>query len=253
MLVLWWHLIQFGRQGIEDHNPVEKIMCDITVFCKYIEKFVSRMKNTNPDWTQIGYKLQILIEILRELEVDEYGKKSLCDFIENILFDGTKLLNENTISSLVKCAEKCIRSDLLGRYLGHILNGICDDVPSVDQKIDEFIGFVQDDEIKVRIAQIKCQILEMKEKEKSCLDADEHVQLHQVQHEIKELRIRIIDICRDYGTGYDEEIFDISDCEMSTEAIIKCLQIFFYGCHSFKTDVPPPEMTLFYQNFVHGK
>ncbi|XP_055304909.1 uncharacterized protein LOC129569764 [Sitodiplosis mosellana] len=252
MLIFWWLLIQFGRHETEDQSPVEQIMSDVDPFCKYIQAFLSRMDNKNPDdWTQNGYKLQILIEILHELHVDEFGRKSLGDFVSNTLLNETQVLNETTISGLVKCAEKSVRNDILGQYFSEILRGICDKIPSIDQKIDEIIELIQNDDLKLRITQIKSQILELKEEADSSINESNYRQLRTVRHQIKELRIQIVDICRDYCAYDHEKDIDISAYELSTEEIIKCLQIFFYSCHSIKSTRAPPEMIFFYGDFVY--
>lgn len=257
MLIFWCLLIQFGRNDNENQHSVDQIMCDVVTFCEYIQAFVSHVKNDNntDDSTEDGFKfkIQILIEMLLDLDLDEFGKEALSDFVANLLINETEVLNETTISSLVKCAEKSVQNEILGQYFVDILHGIYAKVPSIDQKIDDLTQMVDNSEQKLRITQLKSQILDLKEDQDSSLNAENYKRLRQVQYEIKEIRIQIVDICRDFGKYDNEEDLDLSAYEMSTSEIIKCLQIFFYSCHSIRSDRAPTEMILFYGNFVYRK
>lgn len=245
MAIFWWLLIQFGRRDNED--SVEQILCNVDTFCKYIQEFLLSIKT---DWMQNGFKVQILIDILRELDVDEFGRKSLSDFVANTLMNETKLLNETAILSLVKCAEKSVQNNKRGQYFANILQGICDRVPSIDRKINELISLVRGDDVKLRITQLKSQILELKEEEISLMDENNFKHLREIRCQIKQLNMQIIDICRDFGAYDQEKDIDISAYELSAEEIIKCLQIFFYSCHSIES---PSEIALFYGSFVYRK
>lgn len=253
MLIFWWLLIQFGRNDNGNQHSVDQIMCDVVTFCEYIQAFVSHIKNDNntDDWTENVFKIQILISMLLELDLDEFGKEALSDFVANLLLNETEALNETTISSLVKCAEKSVQNEILGQYYVDILHGICEKVPSIDQKIDDLTEMVENSDQKLHITQLKSQILDLKEDQDSSLHADNYVRLREVQNKIKEIRIQIVDICRDFGTYDKEEDLDLSAYEISTSEIIKCLQIFFYSCHSIRSDRAPPEMILFYGEFVY--
>lgn len=248
MLVFWRLLIQFGRESKDD--SIEPIMCDVDAFCKFIQAFVDRMHPEN--WQQNGFKIQILIEILSELDVDEYGKKSLNDFVANTLLNQTELLNEASIASLVKCAAKSNRNDL-GQFIGDILYGVCNKIPSIDRRIDELIESVQGDELKLQISQLKSKILDLKEVEIRLADAKDYVRLRGIRHEIKELRMQIVDICRNASTNDHQQDIDMSTCEMSEVEIIKCLQIFYYSCHLINSTRAPPKLALFYGDFIYRK
>lgn len=253
MLIFWWLLIQF-RHECDDQTPVEHIMSDVDTFCKYIQRFLSRMEyDDSVDWTENRNKVQILIEILRELDVDEFGRKSLADFVSKTLLNETKLLNETTVSGLVKCAAKSVRNDMLGQYYTEILRGIFDRVPSIDQKIDGMINLVPNDDLKLLPLQLKTRILELKEEVCSSINENNYIKLRGVRQQIKELCMQIVDICRDFGADDSDKEIDINAYELSTDEIIKCLQIFFYGCDSIESDRAPPDMVLFYADFIYRK
>lgn len=257
MLILWWLLIQFGRNNNENQLSVDQIMCDVVTFCEYIQAFISYVKNDkNADDSkkdEFTWKIQILIDMLLDLDLDEFGKEALNDFVANLLINETEVLNETTISSLVKCAEKSVRNEILSQYFVDIFHEINAKVPSIDQKIDDLTEMVENSEQKLRITQLKSQILDLKEDQDSSLNGENYARLRQVQNEIKEIRIQIVDICRDFGAYDNEEDLDLSVYEMSTNEIIKCLQTFFYSCHSIRSDRAPPEMVLFYGDFVNRK
>lgn len=250
-LVFWLTLFQFGQ--CHSQINLEHIICDVDVFCEYILAFIQYLK-TNEDQNERlenQYKIQVLVEILHVLDVDEFGRSSLRDFVSNILINEMEIFNETAISGLVKCAAKIIHVSTIGQYFYDILQSIYNKIPSIDHKIDELAQTVADNDQKLLISQLKTRILELKEEEHELIDSGAGAA--KVRAELRIVRQKIIDICRDYGTHDGELDVDLSVYEMSIQETIKCLQIFYFSCHSTRTARTTPEMALFFKDIVYRK
>lgn len=246
--------MQFFHQHNNDQDTLDKIMCDVDTLCRYIQTFITHTKAISSDdliSEQNRRKVQILVEILYEQEIDEYGRVTLINFVSQILTNETELLNETTIARLVKCVAKGVQSNALVRYFLDIFDGICGKVPLIDPKIDEIIKMVSNIDAKISIAQLKSQIMELKEDENDVINQCNYTKLCGVRNQMKQLRLQIINICRDFGTFDFEPDINLDEHELSTKDTIKCLQIYFYSCHLMQQIRVPPEMTLFYANFIY--
>lgn len=252
-LTFWLTLFQFGQ--CHSQIDLEPIICDIDIFCKYILAFVQHMK-ASQEWMQEEnrYKIQILIEILHAIEVDEFGRRSLLDFVSKILINETEIVNETTISSLVKCGAKIMHGTTFAQYFHDILQDIYNKIPSIDRKIDELVQTVEDNDQQMLILQLKARVLELKEDENELINSTHGFSdAAKVRTEIRNVRQKIIDICHDFGTHDKELNVDLSAYEMSIQETIKCLQIFYFTCDSTRTVRATPEMALFFKDVVYRK
>lgn len=255
-LVFWLVLIRFIRTHNNNHqNNPEHGICDAVTLCEYIRTFIAGISNGDVNGSEEDNRwcLQVMVEILYELDMDEFGNDATKQFAAEILLDETAILSETTVSILVKCAAKSVQPSRFGRYYVGILQCICNQIPSINEKINEMVQMVTDSEKRLAVTQLKSQIMELQEREIELIESDMPVNIRRdlsnIRIEMRALRQQIIDICSDFDTE-----ISLDDYELSKQDIIKILQIFQYVCHSIpRMTRTSPDIALFYRNVIHGE
>lgn len=247
MLVYWCTLLQFGRRQTNKKNEIEHIRCDVTTLCGYITEFINSVQASEKP-----YKLHVLIQILRELDLDEYGKTVLEDFAMNLLLKDTEWLSEKAMETLICLTSKSCPARF-GQNIVNILQRICDKIPSIDAKIEELLKTVQNEEHQVNIHQLKTRVMELREEELQSMEHENYVRLNQIRLEIRVIHEQIFDTLRESGTINQDLHTDLNTYEMSTEDTIKCLQIYMFSCQSLQEGISYPEIMMFYKKFVYRK
>lgn len=181
--VCWSALIEVAGKNTFN-GSTESVMCDLTTFCQYIIQFIQftekdeeTIENTSEE--EIQFILLILIKMIRKLDYsDEYTKKFLVKFIEDILQHQLDYLTEEMIQILVVYARKLLPFDYFDEYFTNLI----DDLRKLFQpdrldRISSIAAMIDNENQRMNIFTIKKQVLELSEELIKTIDSKKYEKL----------------------------------------------------------------------------
>ncbi|XP_017077993.1 condensin complex subunit 3 [Drosophila eugracilis] len=187
-LLIYWQCLS---EYLETEAPeMESVLPELSVFCKYMEKFCQFQKPDMDKFAQVEFQnmLLSLVEILESYDLgDEIGRGNMRLLIANLLKDC--LLDHKIVSVLVRCMEQLI-TDVNDRmqFFIEIIYELCELNTKQNELIHDrsLINKLLDDldtPLKMKISSLKVKILEMEEQEDNYVRQKEYMRAQSINDE----------------------------------------------------------------------
>lgn len=268
LVVYWLSLVEYIQEtdanGDEEDDQLQNVICELTTFCEYLTKYISYIRDSASDdpesWElqDNQYKLHLLIEILLKFDLgDEIGRQNLNAFVSKVL--SSQLLGENIIKKLVHCVESLIPGlDARLQYFIEIIRSIIDPSSAIDvcdPSIAALLDSIKDPETKVKIGQLKLQIMELREQEGDLTKNRNFARLESVTEELAARNEEFFGLLNTYSDTTTtlptpSELTTLNSKKVSKEWILHCLEIYFFAVCSYQTTSLTPNMFKLYEDFV---
>lgn len=268
LVVYWLSLVEYIQETdnnqSEEDDQLQDIICELTTFCEYLTKYINYIRETatnDPEsWeTQENqYKLNLLIEILLKFDLgDEIGRQNLDAFVSKVL--SSQLLGENIVRKLVRCVENLIPDlDARHQYFIEVIRSIIDPCSSIDvsdPSITALLDSIKDPEIKVKIGQLKLQIMDLREQESEFTKNRNFATLESVSEKLAACNENFFSMLNTYSDTAatlpaSSELTSLNSKKVSKEWILHCLEIYFFAVCSKQTTSLTQNMFKLYEDFV---
>ncbi|XP_055374016.1 condensin complex subunit 3 isoform X2 [Condylostylus longicornis] len=267
--IYWICLIEYLQQQMADE--IDVIIPELSTFCLYILKFCELRKLSNDDdkWRKMEnqYILLGLMEIVYTFDLgDEIGRENLKQLLGTLLKNHD--INGKVVEMVVRCAENLItnQEDRL-QFFVDIIKEITDtkagnlnDFLNNRNLIDELLDKNSDINLKLKITSLRVKILDLEEQERNYVDKKDYVEAQKITEEKSACHEEYMNLLKPLliQTSTSENSDRLKSAyvnlqqpkKITSEEIVKCLQISFYMVASKKVNSLTPNVCELYKNFI---
>lgn len=258
-----------GESSSDEQHDTEvttDIMPELSVFCDYVEKFLAEFKLSavaEEKYQKLTFNhcIIVLLEIAQMNDFgDEIGCNRLKALLKKILLEHE--VSENVIKEVARVVEKLV-ADVTPR-LGFFVD-IISQMVTLDASTEYSRQEIVEDLIKkanidtqVKANQLKMEMMELKEKEKTYVEQKLYTEAQRVSEQYVVLSEKLIELLRPFAeesNGTSQSLVDslssvVVAKKVSPADILKNLQICYYAITMKGMKVLTPEVVKIYNNFV---
>ncbi|XP_055916686.1 condensin complex subunit 3 isoform X2 [Eupeodes corollae] len=270
-VTLYWQcLIEHLSNTMDDE--LESIIPELSTFCSYVLKFCEVQKSATDKFMKMEfqYVLLSLLEILYLYDLgDEIGRENLKKLITTVL--KTNDLEEKLVEVIVKCTENLI-TDQNSRlqFFVEIIEEIThtssfknDTLINDRILIDELLEKHSDKDLKLKLSSLKVKILDLEEQEMNFVEMKDYVQAQRITEEKNAYTEEYTNLLKPLLDKHSTDVSgesrgqtsSLSSCfqrtkKVTSETIIKSLQIAFYMVVSKNVRTLTPNVCKLYHEFI---
>ncbi|XP_037047137.1 condensin complex subunit 3-like isoform X4 [Bradysia coprophila] len=206
--MFWCSLIVFFQQDERRSDYLERVIPELSIFCKYVEKYNDTIIGEDKEPWEIMIAQSILfnlIEILISFDYgDEIGRQCLRTLAVHLLT--TNPCNEQIIKSLINICEKLIPSsdDRLQVYVDVIRSLVDQDLLEkslnfMDPNVVE--AMEKDPNLNLQVSALKLKLFELKEEESKFVKVKDFARVSCIAEDIALTQDRLVALIRPFMTG----------------------------------------------------
>ncbi|XP_037047138.1 condensin complex subunit 3-like isoform X5 [Bradysia coprophila] len=255
--MFWCSLIVFFQQDERRSDYLERVIPELSIFCKYVEKYNDTIIGEDKEPWEIMIAQSILfnlIEILISFDYgDEIGRQCLRTLAVHLLT--TNPCNEQIIKSLINICEKLIPSsdDRLQVYVDVIRSLVDQDLLEkslnfMDPNVVE--AMEKDPNLNLQVSALKLKLFELKEEESKFVKVKDFARVSCIAEDIALTQDRLVALIRPFMTGGSTSL---QQKRVTKELQIKALKLAFHGVCSKNVTKLNPAMCQLYTDFIRLK
>ncbi|XP_055688752.1 condensin complex subunit 3 [Lutzomyia longipalpis] len=256
--VYWEAAVSYLQEG--DFDELNAILPELSTFCQYVEKYCESIHFETDKWQQMKnqYILLSLLEIVAMYDLgDEVGRQNLKNLMRTML---TKYeFDELNISVISRILEQVYPiSDARLQTVVDIVHEILhigESTVTIDSAMETSVLKDAGIDLKLKVSELKVKMMDLKEQENAFVQKKDYANAQKATEEwalCNEEYIKLLHplIMAETDSAVSSESIFKAPEKITTDMILKCLQITFYTISSKHTKSITPQVVNLYSEFI---